>query len=206
MVNSLAENGNKLLCRGDLEILNNEASTILAYFENEINKKIPGVDAKRLFNIFQKDKKLNSLDDYFRYNTRKDRSISLVVLCNKYIDYIWYLYLSKPKDFFRLEDYLEKYLTERLTYFDYKVINQYRKTTKTLGICTVDIYLPDQGFIIELKSSVNRRDSLSVMLQVDKYQKTFGIPCLLLYSDAIHKFEKLFFDQKVPVNALLAEF
>lgn len=205
MVNSLAEKGNKILYRDDLEMLKDDTRVILDYFENEINKKIPGVDAKRVYKIFQKDKKLISLIDYFLCSTRKGQSISLINFCDQYINYVWSLYKDKPEEFFRLEDYLEKYLTERLKHFGFKVVNQLRvKTPK--GIFVVDIYLPELGYVIELKASTYKRNSFCDSLQREKYEDAFNTACLLLYASQIHEFEKMFFVEKSSIRELLDKF
>lgn len=210
MVNSLETTcGNKILYSKNLDVLNDESRFIISYFEREINNRIPGINAKRVYKIFQRDEKLTSLTKYTQLYLMQENSINLINLLDTYVNYVWSLYMNKPEEFFRLESYFEQYMKERLKYFGFKVVSQYRVKTAKYGLCVVDIYLPELGYIIELKTSTykkNRSQRFCEGLQREKYQEAFNTACLLLYASQIHEFERMLFIEKSLIGDLLNKF
>lgn len=191
-----------------LTSLNSDAlkALILNKFTQELSNLIPGINAERVFNVFDKDRKLVGVSDYINYYSKKKGKIDSIQICQHYIDYVYNLYLKSPSTFFRIEKYLEDYLVERMKYFGVDVDRQVAKTDRKYGYCVVDLYCPGKGVLIELKTNTYKRNRFCSALQVERYESVFDAPCLLLYADRVHEFEQLFFSDNIPVRELLDKF
>lgn len=199
MAISIAENKNNV-CK----------STALELSESLVKKhlcnSIPGINAERIFELFQKDNRLWGFPEYISYEQRKHKYLDLMQISQSYADHIRSLYLDNPRLFFCREEYLQAYLMERMKHFGIYAEQQVYRKHNYWGCCTADIFCPDEGFLIELKSSFYKRNSFCVSLQIEKYQEVFDAPCLLVYAEQIHDFEKALFVDKIPVKKLLERF